>query len=107
MTSFYSYFFFRRQPAEFFFSKKNCQKKAGQDKIHLINPVKILQSPVAFIVFQTMISQDIFAFWSYSLGLLWLKFSGQSFVREADGSGILQEFKSVDEIPVRMLVGFA
>ena len=46
----------------------------GQYKINLTNPVKILQSPVVFIVFQTMISQDIFAFWFYSLGLLWLKF---------------------------------
>jgi hypothetical protein len=42
---FISNFVFRRQPAEFFFSKKNRQMKADHYKIHLTNPVKILQSP--------------------------------------------------------------
>ena len=46
MLIFISHFVFKSQPAEFFFSTKNRQIKAGQYKIHLINPVKILQSSV-------------------------------------------------------------
>jgi hypothetical protein len=31
MRIFISHFVFRRQPAEFFFAKENCQMKAGQN----------------------------------------------------------------------------
>ena len=44
---FINHFIFRRQHAEFFLYKKIHQMKAGQDKIDLISPVEILQSPGA------------------------------------------------------------
>jgi hypothetical protein len=43
MQIFISHFVFRRQPAEFFFSKKICQMKAGQNnKYDITNYTKAL-----------------------------------------------------------------
>ena len=44
-TSFNQLLFFEGIQLNFSSPKENCQMKAGQYKIHSINPVKILQSP--------------------------------------------------------------
>ena len=73
---FISHLGFRRQQAEFFFSKKILQMKAGQYKIYSTNPDIILQSPI----------DDLFPILSF------FTISGQNFVLNTPKKTILKDF---------------
>ena len=52
---------FSGQPAEFFFSKKNCQMKAGQYTIQLTNPVIRYYNPMPGNLPPFVTGENIFA----------------------------------------------